>query len=128
MSIKFQIDRVEGGKAFGTLSWSEKGLSSGAISGPYARAELPAGLYHAFRSKLLDKPDEDPYCDSLRNCWFQVLDPQFSTDRTDLGIHPDGNQTGTLGCIGLFEANTSSWYEAFSSMPNGEFVVVEVFL
>ena len=29
------------------------------------------------------------------------LNPTFSTKRTDLRIHPDGNNEGTLGCIGL---------------------------
>jgi hypothetical protein len=29
------------------------------------------------------------------------LNPQFSTGRTDLRIHPDGNNEGTLGCIGV---------------------------
>lgn len=29
------------------------------------------------------------------------LDPQFSTGRSLLRIHPDGNNEGTLGCIGL---------------------------
>jgi hypothetical protein len=31
------------------------------------------------------------------------LNPQFSTGRTVLRIHPDGNNEGTLGCIGLSE-------------------------
>src|SRR5690606_3274183 len=29
------------------------------------------------------------------------LNPQFSTGRSLLRIHPDGNNEGTLGCIGL---------------------------
>lgn len=29
------------------------------------------------------------------------LEPQFSTRRSDLRIHPDGNNLGTLGCVGL---------------------------
>ena len=29
------------------------------------------------------------------------LDPQFKTNRSLLRIHPDGNNEGTLGCIGL---------------------------
>lgn len=29
------------------------------------------------------------------------LDPQFSTRRSHLRIHPDGNKPGTLGCVGL---------------------------
>lgn len=29
------------------------------------------------------------------------LNPRFKTNRSDLRIHPDGNNEGTLGCIGL---------------------------
>lgn len=108
MDIKFKINSIEGGLAYGDLTWRDKGLSTGAFSGPYGRGELPKGLYRSYRSKLLDKDGEPGYCDSLQNCWFQVLDPQFSTARNNLGIHPDGNLTGTLGCIGLLDADTSS--------------------
>ncbi len=129
MSIRFVIERYDDGLAFGSLSWLEKGLFSGAFSGPYGRGELPKGLYHCYRSKLLDKPEIPPYsfCDSLRQCWMQVIDPQFSTDRTELGIHPDGNKLGTLGCIGLLDANTMPWYEAFKSIPIGQYTILEVF-
>lgn len=127
MSIKFIIERKENQKAYGTIKWSEKKLESGAISGPYGRGELPEGLYHAKGNMLLDKPDKEGFCDSLRNCWFQVLEPQFSTIRTELGIHPDGNKIGTQGCIGLIDANTKSWYDAFKSIGKDNYVMVEVF-
>jgi len=126
MAIKFIIERRENRKAYGTLTWSEKNLSSGAISGPYGRSELPDGLYHAKRKNLMDKPNLDPYCDSLQNCWFQFIEPQFSTSRDNLGIHPDGNAIGTLGCIGLIDSNTKPWYEAFKSIPNDEVTIIEV--
>ena len=34
------------------------------------------------------------------------LNPTFSTGRTDLRIHPDGNNEGTLGCIGMSGNNS----------------------
>lgn len=126
MSITFKIKKFENGLAYGDLIWPEMKLNNLAISGPYGRHELPKGLYHAHRDKLLDKNGEVAYCDSLQQCWMQVIDPQFSTDRNNLGIHPDGNKSGTLGCIGLFEANTKPWYEAFKSIKKGEFTVLEV--
>ena len=124
MTIIFKIENIRENKAYGTLKWSEKGLQTGAYSGPYGNGELPAGLYHAYRNKLIDKEGEEGYCDSLNNCWFQVIDPQFSTERNNLGIHPDGNLEGTLGCIGLLEANTKSWYDAFAEVES--YTVVEV--
>jgi hypothetical protein len=126
MAIKFIIERRENQKAYGTIKWTEKGLQSGAISGPYGRRELPSGLYHAKGNMLLPKPNNEGFCDSLKNCWFQVLSPQFSTDRTELGIHPDGNKIGTKGCIGLIDANTKDWYDAFKSISKDTYTVVEV--
>ncbi|MES2759306.1 MAG: hypothetical protein V4693_18190 [Pseudomonadota bacterium] len=127
MGIVFRITSRHNGLAFGTLRWAEKNLSAGAVSGPYGRNELPLGLYHAQRSELLDKKGEEGYCDSLRQCWMQVIRPQFSTARTDLGIHPDGNKSGTLGCIGLVDADTAAWYAAFKAMSAAEVLTVEVF-
>jgi len=127
MGIKFTIKSYHDGLASGPLVWREKKLETVAYSGPYGRKELPDGLYHVLRSKLLDKPGKSGFCDSLKNCWFQVIDPQFSTDRTELGIHPDGNKVGTLGCIGILDADTSSWYDAFESVKKDDFTVLEVF-
>ncbi|MBL0330067.1 MAG: hypothetical protein IPP64_11775 [Bacteroidetes bacterium] len=127
MPIKFTIERRENQKAYGTLRWPEKNLKSGAISGPYGRGELPLGLYHAMRSDLLDKAGQNSFCDSLKNCWFQLLIPQFSTNRNGIGIHPDGGDyIGTQGCIGLIDANTKAWYDAFKSIPKNVVTVVEV--
>jgi len=32
--------------------------------------------------------------------------PGYASGRTSLGIHPDGNVPGTLGCIGIREEDT----------------------
>ena len=128
MGIVFTITSYENGLAYGDLVWSEKSLKTGAFSGPYGKKELPAGLYHLSKSKLLDKTGKEAFCDSLNKCWMQVIDPQFSTDRDQLGIHPDGNKIGTLGCIGILEADSSKWLEAFQSIPNGDYTVLEVFI
>lgn len=126
MDLLFKITSYEGGLAYGTLSWKKKNLSTGAVSGPYGRKELPLGLYHIQRGDLLDKVGEDPFCDSLRTCWMQVIRPQFSTARTELGIHPDGNKLGTKGCIGMFDADTRPWFDAFKSVPRTETITLEV--
>ncbi|MGJ1436097.1 MULTISPECIES: hypothetical protein [Sphingobacterium] len=125
MGIKFIIEKKQNQNAYGTITWSEKKLKSGAVSGPYGKGELPLGLYHAVGGKLVKSPKEG-FCDSLKNCWFQLIEPQFSTDRTGLGIHPDGNVSGTQGCIGLLDSDTSAWYAAFKSIPAGTIVMVEV--
>jgi hypothetical protein len=124
--LLFTITNRDANGASGTLSWSAKGLSSPAVSGPFGNGELPAGIYNAGRNKLLDKPVGSPYCDSGSHCWMQVLAPTFPTTRTDLGIHPDGGALGTEGCIGLRTANTKPWYDAFKAQTAGSQLTVEV--
>jgi hypothetical protein len=126
--IVFNITSFSGDRktALGKLVWSAKGFSSDAISGPHGNGALPTGLYTAPRSKLLDKHGQPPYCDGFENCWMQAMAPNFSTSRTGLGIHPDGNAPGTEGCIGLKGGNTKPWYDAFYAVSSSGSVSVEV--
>lgn len=125
--LRFEIDRIENKKAFGTLTWNEKGLSSPAVSGPYGKGELPEGFYHVNRDQLVDTI-KDGFCDKNNKCWFQKIEPQFSTNppRTGLGIHPDGNVPGTEGCIGILDEDTKEWFEAFKSIEMGGITYLEV--
>ncbi|AEE49135.1 RHS repeat domain-containing protein [Haliscomenobacter hydrossis] len=43
------------------------------------------------------------------------LNPQFRTGRTELRVHPDGNNEGTLGCVGL-SANAQGLTDFRSTM------------
>lgn len=104
-------------QANGTLSWASKNLSEEARSGPFGNGFLPVGTYTARRVELLDKSDA-VYKDAQGLGWMQAMRPTFTTPRTDLGIHPDGNVPGTEGCIGLNAANTRPWYEAFRSVSD----------
>ncbi len=125
--ITFRITNRSEGQVIGELSWQNKLLRSAAISGPHGNGALPEGLYHVVHSGLLVKTPEErngAYCDSLRQCWFQYMEPQFSTERTELGIHPDGNVEGTSGCIGILDANSKPWYDAFET--NTRTLTVEV--
>ena len=81
-----------------TIEWS-------ADSGPWGEGPLQNGVYTL--GELMTVPaslSNGAYCDGSGNCWFQKLYPQFNTDRTGLGIHPDGNIPGTLGCIGITDS------------------------
>lgn len=102
------------------------GLECQAVSGPYGKGELPNGIYQVPRSGLMNKSGKKGFCDLSGNCWFQYIDPQFPTDRTELGIHPDGNVPGTRGCIGLLEPDTINWYKAFKSLPIRHVELLEV--
>ena len=116
MPISYTITLKSGKETQGWLRWPDKGLESRAISGPHGNGTLPEGLYQAKHLGFMDRSEEEAYCDSLNNCWFQYLEPQFSTSRTDLGVHPDGNVEGTAGCIGLLDSDSSEWREAFESI------------
>lgn len=66
-----------------------------ARSGGWGNGPLPCGLY-----KLTGYSDQtgDAYS-QFGVGWFASIEPQFATDRTALGIHPDGNVEGSLGCL-----------------------------
>jgi len=120
MSLRFEITLRSGNQVQGRLRWPAKGLDGAAVSGPFGQGTLPMGLYRAPRGTLSDRTGQPPYCDSTNNCWFQYIEPQFSTPRTDLGVHPDGNVTGTEGCIGLLDADTAPWRQAFAGLTEDQ--------
>lgn len=124
--IELVVTSRENNKAVGTVTWAAKNLTSVAVSGPHGDGALPNGTYTAKRTKLLDK-NEEAYRDrsgasGLGHCWMQVFEDAY--DRTELGLHPDGNVEGTEGCIGIKVADSKPWYDAFKSV-NGQ-VTVEV--
>lgn len=55
--------------------------------------------------------------------FFAPIYPKFKTNRGKsggrLGIHPDGNKPGTLGCIGITDSNTKSFHDAIASTTPG---------
>jgi len=70
------------------------------------------GLYQIEGPRTLAKvPENDPYTDKSGFGWFARLIPQFETERSGFGIHPDGNVPGTRGCIGLNPEVTRGVYD-----------------
>ncbi|MBX3035205.1 MAG: hypothetical protein KF865_14900 [Bdellovibrionaceae bacterium] len=69
-----------------------------ASSGPWGRGALPQGNYSV--GGMRDNRAGSYSC-SGSGGYSLDLHPQFSTNRTDLRIHPDGGTPGTLGCIGV---------------------------
>jgi len=108
-----------------TLSWPIKKLTWSAISGPYGAGALPPGLYDIARREITQYTNkvDVPYRDKSGMGFFVPIYPKFKTTRGKsggrLGIHPDGNKPGTLGCIGITEANTKSFHDAIKyTAPN----------
>lgn len=107
---------ADGKRWHGRLIDVEGNKTWNAVSGPYGKGAAPPGAYFIRRAMAVNpEADENkPYKDKAGLAWFAQLDPQFETDRMGLGIHPDGNVPGTLGCIGIAEENTKDLYELLS--------------
>lgn len=93
------------------LLWLDEQKEWRAVSGPFGKGSAPPGQY--LIKKLVDIPDvpENAAYKGPEGCWFAPLEPAFKTDRTGLGIHPDGNVPGTLGCIGVNKADSAAVME-----------------
>jgi hypothetical protein len=89
------------------------GTEWSAVSGPYGQGSLPEGLYRIGKAVAIDpdNPGNRPYRDSAGLAWWCPIYPSFITDRTGLGVHPDGNIPGTAGCIGIKERDTAELLE-----------------
>lgn len=88
-----------------------------AVSGSRSLRALPMGWYRC--SNFRDRVE---YPMIREGVGFSVdLTPLFSTDRTLLRIHPDGNKPGTAGCIGITR-DVRECYEALKRLippPHG---------
>ena len=74
------------------------------IGGPYGNGSPPNGQYTVNNPRRRTDASgmiRDGYGFSLD------LNPTFPTNRSLLRIHPDGNNAGTLGCVGLQVPATS---------------------
>ncbi len=103
----------------GTLTQTDSNgnpiISWPAGSGAWGNGQLPPGDY-TLPGPPVPVPPSHPrqasYCDGAGNCWWQPITPNFPTNRTGLGIHPDGNKPGTAGCIGATDNDTTSLFDA----------------
>ncbi len=120
MSFEYIMDTISGRKAVGRLVWGDKEYA--AISGPYGAGYIEAGDYTVKVREVATGPDMEPaYClvDSggTKVCYFIPLKPNFTTGRTGIGIHPDGNVSGTEGCIGLQEPDFEKFWTRWNATP-----------
>ncbi|WP_369602709.1 hypothetical protein AAIA72_07110 [Hahella sp. SMD15-11] len=114
------------------LEWPALGKYWRAVSGPYGLGPLPAGLYKVARQQITEYTSAiaEPFKDRTGYGFFLPITPLFDTDRGKtggrLGIHPDGNKPGTLGCIGITEPDTSGFYNAIKLTPATAKLILEV--
>lgn len=114
--------------ATGKLSWIDNGKRVKvwiAKSGPKGNGVLPRGHYeirHPFRDakgreKLLKL--KFAYCPTGKSKGFFIpIYPLFHTERNHLGIHPDGGNDGTHGCIGIQKDAYSFFNKYTTSRPH----------
>jgi len=129
MIFRFIITKISGLLAEGTLYLLDdkqqiiKELV--ARSGGYGKGYLETGLYIIdwVTERIIDK---EPYM-QYGVGFFAHLEPQFKTERFDLGIHPDGNIPGSLGCI-VFDANSAEEVISIQDMikPNTKVEVMRI--
>lgn len=115
-----------------TLSWPLKKLSWGAVSGPFGAGALPLGIYEIARREITEYTNkiDIPYRDKSGKGFFVPIYPKFATSRGTsggrLGIHPDGNKPGTLGCIGITEDSAKSFHDAIKQTAPGKKLTLQV--
>ena len=90
--------------------------SISAVGGPFGNGAPPNGNYTVDSPRLRT---ESGFTRDGVGFSFN-LNPTFQTGRTLLRIHPDGNNTGTLGCVGLQCGGSqgSLFYNNVSSIIN----------
>ena len=95
------------------------------ISGGGGKGVLPIGLYKLGSARILSEttPNYSAYL-GVSKAWFVGITPLFKTDRTELGIHPDGNVLGTAGCIGIYKLEQDDLCFAILSKKSGDTVKV----
>ncbi len=100
----------------GIIEWGE--LRFHAVSGGFGPV-LPAGKYTVKKRHVVVGPGlKSGFRNPLTGeAWFIPLQPQFHTNRNGLGIHPDGNKTGTLGCIGIRPEDSEGFWEKWMETP-----------
>lgn len=101
----------------GYLTWN--GRSYRAISGPFKNGTIETGKYRIETKKVVSNIiDKAGFQSSGSNQgWFIPLIPLFDSNRSGLGIHPDGGQKGTEGCIGIQGQAAEMFWKAWEAEP-----------
>ncbi len=95
------------------LTWN--GRSYPAKSGNAASKPLENGKYRVETNKVVSGIEGRAGFMEQRSKsgWFIPIIPLFDSERTGLGIHPDGGASGTAGCVGISGQAASMFWKAW---------------
>ena len=122
--IVFHITHEEEKLAKGVLSLNNKVFPT--VSGPYGKGYLPRGRYKLAKCYFMaDNGKVDAY-KKEGEPWVAKLEPCFSTGRTGLYIHPDGNIEGSLGCAAISKGDLDAKKEIDKLLAEHKILNVQV--
>jgi hypothetical protein len=122
--LYFLLDtRDEGGqRPTGILTWN--GRRYRAMSGPHGRGALPRGPYTVATGSIQHGAGLNPGMTVRRGGgkfgFFIPIEPNFPCNRTELGIHPDGNAPGSEGCIAIAADDALRFWDEWNKIAPGE--------
>lgn len=109
--ILITYEKIQGLEAKGKIEFGI--YQCPIVSGGYGKGFAPKGQYKAISYR---KENGESFS-KFGIGFFVYIVPKFKSDRTELGIHPDGNVPGTLGCIGIklgSKDEAETWDKMFS--------------
>lgn len=118
-NIELNVLVFVGGKLWDLTS----GRGWAATSGPFGKGKAPKGKYMVGEVKAIDPSANKSFRDPDGLAWFAPLTPEFQTDRSSLGLHPDGGVEGTEGCVGL-RGSTKEFYDWLLASKNVTLIVL----
>ena len=94
------------------------GKSYAVVSGGYGRGPLPAGMYRVKVRQVVDRGLGNGFRIGATQ-YFIPIESRFQSNRSGLGIHPDGGPLGTKGCIGLQGDDAKAFWTDWTRLPLG---------
>ena len=102
-----------GSDGFGVLIW--RGESYRIRTGPFGKGPIPPGRYGVSSRITDDDSIGRGFTDAHGDAWFIGLDAPQGVSRSGFGLHPDGGQPGTKGCIGLQGDDAGRFWAAWKA-------------
>ena len=104
----------DGPRTIGRLYLNGKGYS--AVSGGYGKGELPDGVYRVDVRGTVAGSHLGAGFKAGGVGFFIPIEHATDSSRSGLGIHPDGNDPGTLGCIGIAPTDAAAFLKQWTAM------------